>query len=85
MGGAAKAELAGAAIAVDDTGRYRRNADWWPNRLDLSILRQNSAKSDPMGGDFDYATEFAKVDLDELRADVKEAMTTSQDVIFSFT
>ncbi len=79
MGAGAKAELAGSAAAFDDGGgRYQRNADWWPNRLDLSILRQNSAKSDPMGGGFDYATEFAKVDLDELRADVKEVMTTSQ-------
>ena len=63
----------------DTTGKYQRNADWWPNRLDLSILRQNSAKSDPMGEDFDYATEFAKVDLAALRADVKTLMLTSQD------
>ena len=78
MGGEAKAALAGAAVA-DDDGRYRKNADWWPNRLDLSILRQNSEKSDPMGDGFDYAAEFAKVDLDELRADVKAAMLDSQD------
>jgi catalase-peroxidase len=78
MGDVARAELAGSTVAVDDAGRYQRNADWWPNRLDLSILRQNSAKSDPMGEGFDYATEFAKVDLDELRADLKKVMTTSQ-------
>ena len=76
--GEAKAALAGAA-AADDDGGYRKNADWWPNRLDLSILRQNSEKSDPMGDGFDYAAEFAKVDLDELRADIKAAMTDSQD------
>ena len=78
MGGEAKAALASAAVA-DDDDRYRKNADWWPNRLDLSILRQNSEKSDPMGDGFDYAAEFAKVDLDELRADVKAAMLDSQD------
>ncbi|MEM8709748.1 MAG: hypothetical protein AAGG01_02250, partial [Planctomycetota bacterium] len=81
--GEANAALASASAAPDgneDTARkYQRNADWWPNRLDLSILRQNSEKSDPMGDRFDYAAEFAKVNLDELRADVKEVMTTSQD------
>ncbi|MEM1450115.1 MAG: catalase/peroxidase HPI [Planctomycetota bacterium] len=56
-----------------------RNADWWPNSLDLSVLRQNSEKSNPMDDGFDYAAEFAKVDLDELRKDVIAVMTTSQD------
>ncbi len=81
--GGANAALVSSNVGADgddDTsGQYRRNADWWPNRLDLSILRQNSEKSDPMGGDFDYAAEFAKVDLDALRADVKKLMLTSQD------
>ncbi len=55
------------------------NADWWPNQLNLSILHQNSQKSDPMGPDFDYAEEFSKVDLDALKQDIAKVMTTSQD------
>jgi catalase-peroxidase len=53
--------------------------DWWPNQLNLQILHQNSAKSDPMGQDFHYADEFNKLDLDALRKDLEELMTTSQD------
>ena len=55
------------------------NKDWWPNQLNLQILHQNSAKSDPLGDDFDYAKEFAKLDLAELKKDIVEVMTTSQD------
>ena len=55
------------------------NQRWWPNQLNLRALHQNSALSDPMGEDFDYAEEFAKVDLDELKQDIEEVMTTSQD------
>ena len=55
------------------------NKDWWPNSLDLSILAQNSSLSNPMGADFDYATEFAKLDLEALKKDVTDVMTTSQD------
>jgi catalase-peroxidase len=54
-------------------------ADWWPNQLDLDILHQNSALSDPMGEDFDYAAEFAKLDLEAVKKDIEEVMTTSQD------
>ena len=53
--------------------------DWWPNRLDLSILHANSSKGDPLGEEFDYAAAFATVDLDELKRDITEVMTTSQD------
>ncbi len=53
--------------------------EWWPNQLDLSILHQNSVKSNPMGEDFNYAAEFAKLDLDALKKDIEEVMTTSQD------
>ena len=52
--------------------------DWWPNQLKLDILHQNSAKSDPLGADFDYAAEFAKLDLEALKRDIAEVMTTSQ-------
>jgi len=55
------------------------NRDWWPNQLNLKILAQNSTKTDPMGGDFDYAQEFKKLNLKALKKDIKELMTTSQD------
>nr|WP_197526366.1 catalase/peroxidase HPI [Botrimarina colliarenosi] len=55
------------------------NGDWWPNQLNLQILHQNSAKSDPMGADFNYAEEFKKLDLEALKKDIDELMTTSQD------
>ncbi len=55
------------------------NRDWWPEQLNLSVLHQNSPASDPMGVDFNYAEEFRKVDLAELKKDIVEVMTTSQD------
>ncbi|MFT5734779.1 MAG: catalase-peroxidase [Paracoccaceae bacterium] len=55
------------------------NDDWWPGRLQLEILHQNSAKSNPMGDDFDYAAEFAKLDLKAITADITALMTDSQD------
>ena len=55
------------------------NRDWWPEQLKLSILHQNSPASDPMGADFNYAEEFEKLDLAELKKDIVEVMTTSQD------
>ncbi|MFD9373812.1 catalase/peroxidase HPI [Streptomyces sp. NPDC060020] len=59
--------------------RPRANRDWWPNQLDLQVLHQNSPLSDPMGEDFDYAKEFASLDLDALKHDVFELMTDSQE------
>ncbi|MET9827984.1 catalase/peroxidase HPI [Streptomyces sp. NPDC006385] len=59
--------------------RPRTNRDWWPNQLDLQILHQHSSRSNPMDEDFDYAKEFATLDLDALKRDVFEVMTTSQD------
>jgi catalase-peroxidase len=55
------------------------NRDWWPERLNLKILRKNPAVANPMGEDFDYAAEFKTLDLDALRRDIGEVMTTSQD------
>ncbi|TDK32807.1 catalase/peroxidase HPI [Luteimonas terrae] len=55
------------------------NRDWWPNQLRLDLLHQHSAKSDPMGEDFDYAAEFAKLDYDGLKRDLAALMTDSQD------
>ncbi|MCA9440984.1 MAG: catalase-peroxidase, partial [Candidatus Omnitrophica bacterium] len=53
--------------------------DWWPNQLNLEILRQNAAKSDPMGEDFNYAEEFKKLDLDALKKDLFKLMKDSRD------
>ena len=55
------------------------NADWWPGRLNLGILHQHSAKSNPMGEQFDYAKEFSKLDLAALKKDIYALMTDSQD------
>ncbi|GGJ60303.1 catalase/peroxidase HPI [Streptomyces brasiliensis] len=55
------------------------NRDWWPNRLDLTILRKHPAMTDPMGEDFDYAAEFRTLDLDAVARDVDEVLTTSQE------
>jgi len=53
--------------------------DWWPNQLNLNILRQNSEKSSPLGANFDYAAEFKKLDLEALRKDLAHLMTDSQE------
>lgn len=59
--------------------RPRTNRDWWPNQPDLSVLHAHSSKSNPMGADFDYAQEFAKLDVEALKRDVIALMTASQD------
>ena len=55
------------------------NQDWWPNQLDLKTLRENSPASDPMGADFNYAEAVQTLDVDALKKDIEEVMTTSQD------
>ena len=55
------------------------NADWWPNQLNLKMLHQNAPCTSPMEDDFDYAAEFNKINLDELKSDIITVMTTSQD------
>jgi catalase-peroxidase len=65
--------------ATPTTTRPRSNRDWWPNQLDLSVLHTHSPRSNPMGADFDYAAEFGTLDVDALKSDVMELMTTSQD------
>ena len=59
--------------------RPHTNRDWWPNQVDLSVLHAHDNLSNPMGGDFDYAEEFKKLDVDALKRDVIEVMTNSQD------
>ena len=61
------------------TRRGTTNRDWWPDQLELDILRQHSSKSDPMGEDFNYAEEFKTLDLAAVKQDLYELMTTSQD------
>ncbi|WP_291781219.1 catalase/peroxidase HPI, partial [Cecembia sp.] len=55
------------------------NKDWWPNQLNLGILRQHSRLSNPMDPDFDYAKAFQSLDLKEVKAEIEKALTTSQD------
>src|ERR671929_98993 len=59
--------------------RGRRNREWWPSQLDIDVLHRNSAKSDPMGKDFDYAKEFKSLDLNAVIRDLQALMTDSQD------
>ena len=60
-------------------GKFKTNRDWWPNQLDLSGLRRNSDKSDPMGKAFNYETAFSSLDYYELKEDLSNLMTDSQD------
>jgi catalase-peroxidase len=59
--------------------RPNSNQDWWPNQPNVQVLRQNSPRSDPMGGEFKYAEEFKKLDVEALKQDLFEVMTDSQD------
>ena len=59
-------------------GRPRTNRDWWPNQLDLQVLHQHSPRANP-APDFDYAAEFAKLDVEALKQDMTALMTDSQD------
>jgi catalase-peroxidase len=60
-------------------GSGLNNRDWWPNSLNINILRQNSSMANPMDEDFDYAEEFKTLDLKAVKKDLKELMTTSQE------
>ena len=55
------------------------NRDWWPNQLSLKVLHRNPPAGDPMGADFNYAEEFKTLDLEALKKDIEQVMTTSQD------
>src|SRR6188474_3193705 len=59
--------------------RPHKNSDWWPNQLDLSVLHHHSHLSNPMEEDFDYGEQFKSLDVEALRRDLIEVMTTSQD------
>src|SRR5690606_31992879 len=60
-------------------GNGTQNQDWWPNHLKVSILRQNSPKSNPLGEKFNYAEEFKKLDYEALKKDLNDLMTDSQE------
>ncbi len=66
-------------VLKQSAGAGPRNPDWWPNQLKLNILRQNSSLSNPMDDTFNYAEEFKSLDLDALKKDIFNLMTTSQD------
>jgi catalase-peroxidase len=60
-------------------GRPRTNRDWWPNQLDLKVLHAHSPQGNPLGASYRYADDFARLDVEALKRDVVEVMTTSQD------
>jgi catalase-peroxidase len=66
-------------IRRHNAGNGPTNADWWPNQLNLKVLRQNSPQSDPMGKEFNYAEEFKSLDLNAVIKDLHALMTDSQD------
>jgi catalase-peroxidase len=76
---AAKCPFLSGIAQQQAAGGGTRNRDWWPNQLPLGILRQHSALSNPMGADFNYVEEFKKLDLNAVKQDLFELMTTSQD------
>ena len=61
------------------SGKGTKNNDWWPNQLNLNILRQHSNLSNPMDKDFNYAKEFQKIDLNKLKQELNDLMTNSKD------
>ncbi len=77
-GNAAKCPFLGGGLK-QTAGGGTRNRDWWPNQLKLNILRQHSSLSNPMGEAFNYAEEFKTLDLDAVKKDIFDLMTTSQD------
>jgi catalase-peroxidase len=66
-------------VSAAAAGAPKPNQFWWPDQLDLSVLRQHDAKSNPLGEDFVYAKAFASLDLNAVKQDIKQALTTSQD------
>ncbi|MCB9914962.1 MAG: catalase/peroxidase HPI [Planctomycetes bacterium] len=68
-----------AVAAEPEPMQEMTNHEWWPNQLDLRVLAQNSAEANPVGADFDYAKEFAKLDLAAVKKDLAALITDSQD------
>ncbi len=78
MSNESKCPFSGASLKKS-AGGGTRNTDWWPNQLKLNVLRQYSNLSNPMDPDFNYAKEFQSLDLDAVKKDIIDLMTTSQD------
>ena len=80
-GTASKSESENPAIASPKPKAHAplKNQDWWPDQVDPTVLHKQPAKGNPLGEDFDYATEFAKIDPEALKADLLSVITTSQD------
>jgi catalase-peroxidase len=77
VNGQSKCPFSGGALK-QSAGSGTGNRHWWPNQLKLNILRQRSSLSNPMGENFNYAEEFKKLDLNALKKDINDLMTTSQ-------
>lgn len=77
VNGESKCPFSG-GVLKQSAGSGTGNRHWWPNQLKLNILRQHSSLSNPMGESFNYAEEFKKLDLNALKKDINELMTTSQ-------
>jgi catalase-peroxidase len=73
---AATSSMALTTAAVAETAETK--TEWWPKTVDLTALRQNEARANPYGDDFNYAAEFASLDLDAVKADIRKVLTTSQ-------
>jgi len=78
VNGEAKCPFTG-AVTRQTAGGGTRNRDWWPNHINLNILRQHSSLSNPMGEQFDYAAEFKSLDLAAVKKDLADVMTNSQE------
>jgi catalase-peroxidase len=76
--GESKCPFSGGSVK-QSAGSGTRNNDWWPNQLKLNILRQHSSLSNPMGETFNYGEAFKSLDLDAVKKDIFDLMTTSQD------
>ncbi len=79
MSNEAKCPFSGASVNPAVSGKAQTNTDWWPDRLRLNILHQHSAKSNPMGEEYDYAKEFKTLDLNAVVRDLHVLMTDSQE------
>jgi len=77
--GAASETSPAAAPAANDEAAPYTNDDWWPNRLDLRVLKRNAPVGDPTDDSFDYAEEFSKLDLAAVKKDIADTLTASQD------
>jgi len=73
------AQTKSATQSTKGSSNIDRNKQWWPNQLNLNVLRQNSELSDPMGAQFNYAKEFQSLDYEALKKDLRVLMTQSQE------